>query len=107
VAAVYAGMSAADSAAVLVLQGWVFSTTNVLADYPQIEAYLGAVNNSQMIILDLMSDVQPVFSRTNNYFNKPFIWNMLHDLVGNLGWGGSVDVIRQHPYTAKASVRMG
>lgn len=38
------------------------------------KAYLGGVPNSGMIILDLYSDVNPIFSKFDNYYGKPFIW---------------------------------
>ena len=56
-----------------------------------IEAYLSGAPNNNTLILDLWSEVVPVWSKTQSYYGKSFIWCMLHnfggnrDLYGNLG----------------------
>jgi hypothetical protein len=37
---------------------------------PQIQGLLSGVPNDGMIILDLFSDVSPVYNRTQNYYGK-------------------------------------
>lgn len=43
-----------------------------------------------MIILDLMSNDDPVYVKTNSYFGKPFIWNTLLNFGGNSGIYGNL-----------------
>ena len=76
--AVYSAMTAVDSEAVWVMQGWLFVSDPDFWQAAQVEAYLGSVPNDKMIILDLMSDVDPVYPRTNLYYNKSYVWNMSH-----------------------------
>ena len=74
--AVYSAMTAVDREAVWVMQGWLFVSSPDFWQPAQVEAYLGSVPNDRMIILDLMSDVDPVYDRTNLYYNKSYVWNM-------------------------------
>ena len=46
-----------------------------------------------MIILDLYSNDVPIYSRTNSYFGKPFIWNTLLDFGGNSGILGDLSIV--------------
>src|SRR5690242_18497129 len=62
---------------------------------PAIEAYLSGANATDMIILDLYSDVAPVWSRTDSYFGKAWIWCMLHNF-GGACCANSVVCISQH-----------
>lgn len=50
-----------------------------------------------MIILDLNSEASPVFSITEGYFGKPFIWNMLLDYGGNRGMFGDMALVSSQP----------
>ena len=89
-AAVYAAMTAVDREAIWVMQGWLFVSDPDFWQAAQVQAYLGSVPNGKMIILDLMSDVDPVYSQTQLYYNKSYVWNMLHDFGGNNGMMGMV-----------------
>lgn len=83
-------LKAADPNAIWVMQAWLF---NAAADFwhnDRIEAYLGGVPNSDMLLLDLASESNPQWQRTNSYFGKPWIWCELHDYGGNLGLYGQV-----------------
>ena len=48
-----------------------------------------------MLILDLFSEAYPEFLRTSFYFGQPFIWCMLHNFGGQLGFYGKLDTINQ------------
>jgi alpha-N-acetylglucosaminidase len=41
-----------------------------------------------MIILDLISEINPVYNFTNQYFGKYYIFNELHNFGGNMGLYG-------------------
>jgi alpha-N-acetylglucosaminidase len=100
-AAVVGAMRHADPQAVWLMQGWLFLSgfwTN-----PAIEAYLGGVANDQMIILDLYSEAYPIWSQTNSYFGKPFIWCMLHNFGGNRAIYGNISGIASSPLEALAT----
>ena len=50
-----------------------------------VEGYLSGINNQQLLILDLYSEMKPVWNVTMSYFGKPFIWNTLHNFGGTVG----------------------
>ena len=54
-----------------------------------------------MIILDLNSEVSPVWSKTESYFGKPFIWCLLHNYGGTRGIYGDLETIVTGPVEAK------
>lgn len=81
-----ASLKTADSDAVWLMQGWLFYSNSAFWTNDRIAAYLGGVtNNADMLILDLFSESQPQWQRTNSYFGKPWIWCELHDYGGNQG----------------------
>ena len=54
-----------------------------------------------MIILDLNSEQAPVWSRTESFFGKPFIWCMLHNHGGIRGIYGNLTSIGNDPVDAR------
>jgi hypothetical protein len=48
-----------------------------------------------MVILDLMSEMQPVYVRTKSYFGQPFIWCMLHNFGGTDELYGAFDLVNE------------
>jgi alpha-N-acetylglucosaminidase len=96
-------LKAANSAAVWVMQGWLFYSNLDFWTNSRIEAYLSGVEiDSDMLILDLFSESQPQWQRTNSYHGKPWIWNELHDYGGNQGLYGQIDNVTINPIAALA-----
>ena len=54
-----------------------------------------------MIILDLNSEENPVWSLTESYYGKPFIWCLLHNYGGARGIYGNLNTIATGPILAK------
>ena len=50
--------------------------------------FLQGVPKGQMIVLDLYAEVRPVWQRTESFYGQPFIWCMLHNFGGNIGFYG-------------------
>ena len=94
---VYKSMSSVDSEAIWVMQGWLFVNNPTFWKLPQINALFNAVPNKRMIVLDLWSETRPVWSRTNAYNGKPWIWCMLLNFGGNVGMFGKMDVVASEP----------
>ena len=46
-----------------------------------------------MLILDLASDINPIFSKFESYYGQPFIWCMIHNFGGINQMYGAVDSI--------------
>jgi alpha-N-acetylglucosaminidase len=88
-------MLAADPKAVWLMQGWLF-----MSDYWTKEltrAYLSGVSNDHMIILDLYSEVSPIWAKMDNYFGKSWIYCVLHNFGGNTGMRGDLPTLGQDP----------
>lgn len=104
-------LKAADSKAVWMLQGWLFYSNSAFWTNDRIQAFLGGVEvDSDMLILDLFSESQPQWQRTNSYYGKPWIWNELHDYGGNMGIYGQVENVTVNSIAAlnnKTSTMVG
>ena len=98
-----ASLKAANPAAVWFIQGWLFYSAAEFWNDTRIEAYLGGVDNKDMLILDLFSESQPQWQRTNSYFGKPWIWCQLHDYGDNRGLHGQVENVTINPVLALAN----
>ncbi|KAG6011154.1 hypothetical protein E4U54_008262, partial [Claviceps lovelessii] len=99
----YDGLTAANAAAVWLLQGWLFYSSRTFWTQRRIDAYLGGVTDDQgMLILDLWSEGNPQWQRTNSYAGKRWIWCQLHDFGGNMALEGRVQTITTGPLDALA-----
>ena len=105
----YQSMLAADPKSIWVMQGWLFYSDRKFWKAPQIQALLDAVPNEHMILLDLAAEIEPVWKRTNAFYGKPWIWNMVHNFGGNISMFGRMDGVAVGPAEAlhdKASGHM-
>ena len=46
-----------------------------------------------MIILDLFSEVKPMYQNFESFYGQPFIWNMLHNFGGTIAMYGAIQSI--------------
>lgn len=106
-AQVYEGMHQADTAAIWVMQGWLFYNDRRFWKEQQTEALLNAVPNDKMIILDLFTEFEPVWKRTNAFYGKPWIWNMLNNFGGNTNLFGRMEVVATEPSNALHDAKSG
>ncbi len=97
---VYQAMSKADPNATWVMQGWLFYSDRKFWKQPQVKALLKAVPDDHMIILDLATEIEPVWKRTEAFYGKPWIWNMLHNFGGNIVLFGRMDDVAAGPASA-------
>jgi alpha-N-acetylglucosaminidase len=97
---VYEGMKSADPDATWVMQGWLFYSHRDFWKAPQIKGLLEAVPDDKMIILDLASEIKPIWKETEAFYGKQWIWNMLHNFGGNVNLFGRIERIAEHPAMA-------
>ena len=97
--AVYESMKGMDPDAVWVMQGWLFVSADGRKFWTpeRMQAFLGAVPDDRMIILELYSENRPRWRDTDAYYGKTWIWNMLHNFGGNNGLFGKLPVIGFEP----------
>ncbi|MFT3902707.1 MAG: alpha-N-acetylglucosaminidase [Niabella sp.] len=94
---VFHSMSEADPKATWIMQGWLFYFSRDFWQPTQIRALLNAIPNDRMIVLDLWTENHPVWSRTEAYYGKPWIWCMLHNFGGVQSLYGRMDEIAEGP----------
>jgi alpha-N-acetylglucosaminidase len=99
-AKLYDGMKKADPAAVWVMQGWLFYSDKKFWKEPQTQALLKGVPDDKMIILDLATEIEPVWKRTNAFYGKTWIWNMLNNFGGNTNLFGRMETVATEPAKA-------
>lgn len=104
---VYLSMADVDPKAVWVMQGWLFYNQSDFWQPTQIKALLSSVPDDKMIILDLWSEVNPVWNRTEAYYGKPWIWCMLHNFGGRIDMFGNMKEIAEGPSQALHSSKAG
>ncbi|KAJ5633385.1 hypothetical protein N7490_009724 [Penicillium lividum] len=85
-------LKAADPDAIWLLQGWLFryNPYGSFWDSSTICAYLSGVENTDMIVLDLFAESEPVWQNTSSFYGKPWIWCQVHDFGGNMGVYGQI-----------------
>lgn len=99
--AVIKSMTAADPDAVWLMQGWLFVDAPAYWTKPRVRAYLDGVPDNKMIILDLYSEVRPVWQQMDNYFGKQWIYCVLHNFGGNTGMRGDLPTLAAAPVAAR------
>ena len=97
---VYESMASADPKGIWIMQGWLFHFQRDFWQQEQIKAMLNAVPDDKMIILDLWSEKNPMWKKTNAYYGKQWIWNMLHNFGGNVNMYGLMDRVATGPSEA-------
>lgn len=97
-------LKAADPNSIWMMQGWLFYSNSAFWTDARIEAWFSGVPvDSDMLVLDLFSESQPQWQRTNSYYGKPWIWCQLHGYGGNMGLYGQVENVTSNPISALAN----
>jgi hypothetical protein len=87
--AIHDGMAKTDPRAVWLLQGWTFFHQRKFWTPERIKAFLDAVPNQGMLILDLFCEKSPVWNQTEGFFGKPWVWSFVYNFGNNTVIGGS------------------
>jgi len=91
--AIYQGMTRSDPQAVWVLQGWLFVNNPNFWKPPQARAMFGAVPDDRMIVLDLMCEQTPTWSRTEAFYGKPWLWCNIQNFGRTVHLSGALNRI--------------
>jgi len=97
---IYQSMAAVDTAAIWVMQGWMFHYQKDFWHPAQIQALMTAAPDDKMVVLDLFSENYPVWNRTEAYYGKQWIWCMLQNFGGNISMYGRMDNVANDPANA-------
>ncbi|MEX0776866.1 MAG: alpha-N-acetylglucosaminidase [Phycisphaeraceae bacterium] len=83
---IFRAMTDVDPEARWVMQGWLFFFNPDAPDFwqpPQIRALFDGVPPDHLLLLDLHSELAPVWQKTQAFYGRPWIWNILHNFGGN------------------------
>ncbi len=104
---VFESMASVDDKAVWVMQGWMFFDRAWFWEPTQMRALFDAAPEDRIIVLDLWSELHPVWDRTEAFYGEQWIWNMLHNFGGVQSIYGDMDVIAEGPSSALADPGSG
>ena len=94
--AIYGSMSGADPQAVWLLQGWFLYYQTAFWKEPEARAFLGAVPDDRMVVLDLWGDRHPVWRSRKAFYGKPWVWNVLYNFGGKISVNGDLPSIARN-----------
>jgi alpha-N-acetylglucosaminidase len=102
--AIHDGMAKTDPKALWVLQGWAFMFKRSFWTQPRIRAFLDAVPNERMLVLDLYCESKPMWNQTEAFCGKPWAWCNIQNFGNTVFLGGALkglnrnlDAARTHP----------
>jgi len=105
--AIYDGMAKTDSQAVWVLQGWAFMFRRSFWTQPRIEAFLDAVPDERMLVLDLFCENRPMWSQTEAFCGKPWLWCNVQNFGCTVDLGGALDRNNTGLHAARSAPNRG
>lgn len=88
---IYKSIESVDKDAVWLQMTWMFYHSAEKWTDSRIEAFLNAVPENKLVLLDYYCDFEELWRRTKNYYGKPYIWCYLGNFGGNTMLAGDVD----------------
>ncbi len=83
-----------------VMQGWLFTNERSFWGDPEVSAFLDAVPDDDMLLLDLAAEVDEIWRRHASFRKKPYVWNLLHNYGQNTALSGDLRAISNKPARA-------
>ncbi|MHB8636508.1 MAG: alpha-N-acetylglucosaminidase [Fimbriimonadaceae bacterium] len=97
---IYNSIQAADPQGTWVMQGWLFHNDPGFWKEPEMSAFLNAVPDDRMILLDLAGDQAEIWRQSAAFRRKRFIWNLLHGFGGATPLFGDLNLVATRPLAA-------
>ena len=92
---IYSSMAETDPKAEWLQMGWIFYNQRDHWTNERIKAYLTAVPQGKMTMLDYYCDNTEVWKLTNSFFGQPFIWCYLGNFGGNTMMSGNLKQVEK------------
>jgi len=105
--AIYGGMSASDPQAVWVLQGWAFMNQRQFWTQPRFQSFLNAVPHERMLVLDLYCETTPMWSVTDAFCGKPWVWCNVQSFGRTVGLGAALSRNNEGLFAARGDAKRG
>lgn len=87
---IYKSMIQVDTAAQWLQMGWIFYNEQKNWTFDRGKAFLTAVPQNKMIMLDYFCDKIEVYKLTDKFHGQPYIWNFLSNFGGNTFMKGNI-----------------
>ncbi|MEZ7507875.1 alpha-N-acetylglucosaminidase [Cloacibacterium sp. Arc13] len=87
---IYESLTHVDPKAKWLQMGWIFYYMQNKWTNERIKAYLQAVPQDQLMMLDYFCDHTEVWKRTDSFFGQPYIWSYLGNFGGNTTLHGNL-----------------
>ena len=87
---IYESLTQTDKEAQWLQMGWIFYYMQDKWTNERIKAYLQAVPQDKMILLDYFCDNTEVWKRTESFYGQPYIWSYLGNFGGNTTLHGNL-----------------
>lgn len=88
---IYGSIAEIDPEATWLQMTWMFFHSKDKWTQPRIEAFLTAVPDNKLILLDYYGDHTEIWRETQSYYGKPYIWCYLGNFGGNTMMAGDLD----------------
>lgn len=105
--AIYDGMAASDPRAVWVLQGWAFMNQRQFWTQPRFKAFLDAIPNERMVVLDLYCESTPMWDKTDAFCGKPWFWCNVQSFGRTVGLGAALNKNNDGLFAARRDPKSG
>lgn len=105
--AIYNGMARSDPQAVWVLQGWAFMNQKQFWTQPRFKAFLDAIPNDRLVVLDLFCETTPMWNQTDAFCGKPWLWCNVQSFGRTVGLGAILDRNNQGLLAARHDPKSG
>lgn len=102
---IYKSLSAADPKATWVQMGWLFYHSKDKWTPERIKAFLTAVPQDKMILLDYFCETTEIWKTVDSFYGQPFIWCYLGNFGGNPTFGGALKIARDRFSNALKNAR--
>ena len=104
---IYGSLTSADPEATWVMQGWIFYNNAQFWKPEQSKAFLSEVPDNKMILLDLYCDENSVWDKTDSFYGKQWIWNILQSFGDTVAMTGPLAKINNDYFAAANSPQKG
>ena len=100
---IYSSMSAVDPDAVWLQMGWLFYADPAHWTQENIKAFLTAVPQGRLIMLDYYCEFTEIWKQTSKFYGQPYIWCYLGNFGGNTMLSGNFSTVSSRMEDACAS----
>lgn len=100
---IYKSMTDVDPEAVWLQMGWLFYADPIHWTQENIEAFLRAVPQDKMILLDYYCEFIEIWKQTKEFYGQPYIWCYLGNFGGNTMMSGNFTTVSERISDALAN----